>query len=191
MDALQDTTGLVLAGGAGRRVGGVDKGLVPWKGKPLVEHVVHRMRTEVATLLISCNRNSDYYAPLADNIVNDQRHGFPGPLAGIEAAIPLLETEFLLISPCDTPCLPDDLGARLLAALDGPGASFNISYAHDGERGQYLCAVLRRRVVHTLTAALDSGVRAVHLWYRQHRCVAVDFSHQRTRFHNINRLGDA
>ena len=97
MAGLADTTGLVLAGGAGRRVGGADKGLLPWHGRPLVEQVVQKLRGEVATLLISCNRNQDYYASLADRIVADQRPGFAGPLAGIEAAIPVLDSEFLLI----------------------------------------------------------------------------------------------
>lgn len=191
MAALPHTTGLVLAGGAGRRVGGVDKGLLYWEGRPLVEHVVDRLRGEVATLLISCNRNKHYYASLADRIVADQRPGFAGPLAGIEAAIPALDAEFLLISPCDTPYLPRDLGATLLDALTRAGTGADISYAHDGERAQYLCALLRTRILGSLSRELDSGSGAVRDWYRLHQCIAVDFSEQRTCFRNINRMDRA
>ena len=191
MAGLADTTGLVLAGGAGRRVGGADKGLLPWHGRPLVEQVVHKLRGEVATLLISCNRNPDYYASLADRIVADQRPGFAGPLAGIEAAIPVLDSEFLLICPCDTPHLPGDLGARLLGALREAGSATDISYAHDGERAQYLCALLRTRILDSLTRELDSGTRAVRDWYRLHQSIAVDFSTQRGCFRNINRVEQA
>ena len=191
MAALADTTGLVLAGGAGRRVGGADKGLLPWHGRPLVEQVVHKLRGEVATLLISCNRNQDYYATLADRIVADQRPGFTGPLAGIEAAIPALDSEFLLICPCDTPHLPGDLGARLLGALREAGSATDISYAHDGERAQYLCALLRTRILDSLTRELDTGTRAVRDWYRLHQSIAVDFSTQRGCFRNINRVEQA
>lgn len=188
MALLADTTGLVLAGGAGRRVGGADKGLLCLEGKPLVEQVVQRLRGEVATLLISCNRNQDYYASLADRIVTDQRPGFAGPLAGIEASTAVLDSEFLLISPCDAPRLPGDLGATLLGALRAAGAGADISYAHDGEHAQYLCAILRTRILGSLTPALDKGTRAVRDWYRQHHCIAVDFSGQRSCFRNINRL---
>ena len=191
MAVLADTTGLVLAGGAGRRVGGADKGLLCWRGKPLAEYVVQGLRGEVDTLLISCNRNQDYYASLADIIVSDQRQDFAGPLAGVEAAMAVVDSEFLLICPCDTPQLPRDLGARLLGALRGAGTGTDISYAHDGDRAQYLCALLRTRILGSLTRELDSGTRAVRDWYRQHRCIAVDFSKQRTCFRNINRMDRA
>lgn len=191
MALLADTTGLVLAGGAGRRVGGADKGRLCWRGKPLVERIVQGLRGEVDTLLISCNRNQEYYAGLADGIVTDQRPGFAGPLAGIEAAMAVLDSEFLLISPCDTPDLPRDIGARLLGALTGAGTDTDISYAHDGNRDQYLCALLRTRILGSLTRELDSGTRAVRDWYRQHQCVAVDFSAQRACFRNINRMDQA
>ena len=85
-ETMQDTTGLILAGGAGRRVGGRDKGLLTWRGAPMAAQVAQRLRPQVARLLISCNRNTDYYATLADATVADSRRDFQGPLAGIEAA---------------------------------------------------------------------------------------------------------
>lgn len=187
MNTLPGVTGLILAGGAGLRMGGADKGLLAWQGRPLVEHVARTLRNEVDTLLISCNRNREYYSSLADAIVTDTRPGYSGPLAGIEAATPLLRSEFLLISPCDTPHLPHDIGSRLLTAMvEAADTTVDISYACDGEREHYLCAVLRTRILGTLSPELDRGTRAVRHWYRQHRCLAVDFSSQRGCFHNIN-----
>lgn len=186
---MHNSTGLILAGGAGLRAGGRDKGLIEWQGLPLVTHVVERLRPQVGRLLISCNRNIEVYRTLADATVSDTRAGYEGPLAGIEAAIELMQTEFLIVAPCDNPLLPDNIVQGLLAALDAPsGLVADISYAHDGERGQYLCAALRRRVLDSLPAFLDQGNRAVRQWYSQHRSVAVDFSSQHACFSNINRL---
>ena len=186
---MHNSTGLILAGGAGLRAGGRDKGLIEWQGQPLVKHVVERLRPQVGRLLISCNRNIEIYRTLADATVSDRRAGYEGPLAGIEAAIEQVQTEFLIVAPCDNPLLPDNIVQGLLAAFDAPGGPLaDISYAHDGEREQYLCAALRRRVLDSLPAYLDQGNRAVHHWYSLHRSVAVDFSGQHTCFSNLNRL---
>lgn len=178
------TTGLILAGGAGRRVGGQDKGLLNWQGKTLAAQVAARLRPQVGRLLISCNRNNDYYATLGDATVADSRRDFQGPLAGLESVAAHIAGEFLIIAPCDTPGLPLDLAARLLDALRGSGN--DISYAHDGERGQYLCAALRCDILPSVSGYLDEGKRAVRLWYAQHRSSAVDFSNQRECFLNYN-----
>ena len=83
MIATEDITGLILAGGAGRRVEGRDKGLIDWQGKPLVQHVALRLRPQVGQLIISCNRNIETYRELADKTVTDSRRDFQGPLAGL------------------------------------------------------------------------------------------------------------
>jgi molybdopterin-guanine dinucleotide biosynthesis protein A len=183
---LHNTTGLILAGGAGRRVGGQDKGLLDWQGKPLASQVAARLRPQVGRLLVSCNRNSEYYATLADATVSDSRRDFQGPLAGLEAAAAVVDSEFLVISPCDTPELPLDLAARLLDALVLSGK--DISYAHDGERGQYLCAALRCAILPSVCQYLDEGGRAVRHWYAGHGATPVDFSDQPTGFNNYNEL---
>ena len=187
MSSLNDTTGLILAGGAGLRMGGADKGLLPWRDLPMAAHVAHRLRPQVARLLISCNRNRDYYATLGDATVIDSRRDFQGPLAGLEAVIPQATSTFLIIAPCDTPLLPLDLVERLLdpllAAADGSTA---ISYAHDGERSQYLCAAIRTGILPSLPIFLDEGHRAVRHWYARHRCAVVDFSDQADCFANVN-----
>ena len=184
---LHTTTGLILAGGAGRRVGGQDKGLVNWQGRPLAAQVAARLRPQVSHLIISCNRNRDYYATLADAVVSDSRGDFQGPLAGLEAAAALVESEFLIISPCDTPQLPLDIAARLLAPLTH--ADKDISYAHDGERSHYLCAAIRCAVLRSVSDFLDRGERAVRHWYAEHRACPVDFSDQPQCFNNYNQPG--
>ena len=187
---MQDTTGLILAGGAGRRVKGSDKGLLYWQGQPLAMHVATRLRPQVKRLLISCNRNRDFYAALAEDTVTDCRRGYLGPLAGLEASIPHVHGEFLIVAPCDTPLFPLDLVERLLAPLTASmDRPFDISYAHDGERGHYLCAAIRATVLPTLAEFLDEGQRAVRHWYARHHVTVVDFSDQRQSFANYNRLG--
>lgn len=191
METQHGVTGLILAGGAGRRVGGRDKGLIPWHGKPLVEHVILALENQVAkvdTLIISCNRNLDEYQKYNTQLVSDEREGFQGPLAGIEAATPHVNTEFLLLAACDMPLLPADLVARLRRPLiKHPGAA-DISFAHDGEREQYLCALLRSTCLQGLNAYLAEGQRAVRRWYARHPCVAVDFSDCPGAFRNYNHI---
>lgn len=183
--ARREITGLILAGGAGRRAGGQDKGLVPWRGEPLVAHVVRRLRPQVGRLLVSCNRNAAAYGALADGTVSDCRTGFQGPLAGLEAVGGQVTTTFLVVAPCDTPLLPEDLVPRLLQPLEADGV--DIAWAHDGTREHYLCAALRSRCLADLAGWLDQGHRAVRHWYRNYRCATVDFSDQRAAFRNVNR----
>lgn len=182
-------TGLVLAGGAGQRMGGQDKGLLDWRGRPLITHALEKFTPQVGSVLISCNRNIEQYAALGFPLVTDLRPDFQGPLAGLEAAIPMIQTEFLAICPCDTPGLPVDMIERLLQALEAErNREAQISYVYDGERDQFLCALLRTRCLTSLTGYLDSGHRTVRHWYRELNSVAVDFSGSGQCFQNINRL---
>lgn len=187
MPTAADVTGLILAGGAGRRTGGRDKGLLPWRGEPLVNHVAARLRPEVRRLLVSCNRNQARYAEIADAVVTDSRGNFQGPLAGIEAAAAAVDTALLVVAACDTPLLPGDLVPRLLRRLLDGNRRVDIVYAHDGERDHYLCAALDRRCLATLTAYLDEGGRAVRHWIRLHPHASVDFSDCPEAFRNVNR----
>lgn len=182
-------TGLILAGGAGRRVGGRDKGLLKWRDRMLVAQVLERLRPQVGPVLISCNRNFDQYAALGTATVADTRRDFQGPLAGLEAAIPHIQTEFLLLVACDTPLLPTDLCNRLMDSLaDEHGEAADLSYAHDGERGQYLCAVIRSSCLPSLHQHLDAGHHSVRHWYQTMACQVVDFSDEAQGFRNYNYL---
>ena len=182
-------TGLILAGGAGRRVGGKDKGLIEWRDKPLVEHVFDRLDRQVGQLVISCNRNLADYKRYGSITVEDTRLDFQGPLAGIEAASQIIETQFLVVVACDMPQIPHDLVSRLMSPLieQDVGAP-ELSYAHDGIRGQFLCAAMKRDCLLSLGNFLEQGHRAVHQWYQSKVAVSVDFSDQANAFANFNRL---
>jgi molybdopterin-guanine dinucleotide biosynthesis protein A len=189
MIPFDNITGLILAGGAGSRVGGRDKGLLPWLGKSLVAHVAERLAPQTGHLYISCNRNLDDYQDLGFPTIEDQRSGFQGPLAGIEAAREFVKTDYLAVVACDTPSLPTDLVTRLLTPLSAGGDPAPlISFAHDGQRAQYLFSVLDVRCLENLTDFLEQGQRAVKHWYKQNPHTVVDFSDQRDAFRNYNKL---
>jgi molybdopterin-guanine dinucleotide biosynthesis protein A len=189
MTSTNSITGLILAGGAGRRVGHRDKGLILLQGRPLVAHVSAALKPQVAEVLISCNRNFSCYEKFASRTVADTRRNYQGPLAGLEAASALVKTELLVVVSCDMPHLPGDLVERLIAPLlQVDDNSPEISYAHDGLRAQYLCAALRSSSLSSLPHFLDDEQRAVHDWYRTRNAVTVDFSDDHACFRNYNRL---
>ncbi|MGN6651405.1 NTP transferase domain-containing protein, partial [Trinickia sp.] len=135
-------TGLVLAGGRGTRMGGVDKGLQPLAGEPLALHVARCIASQVDSLLISANRHRDDYARLGAafqaRVIADISGDFPGPLAGLLAGLRAASTELVLCVPCDTPALPADLAAQLLAALDSGQADVAVAGAGAGRRAASL-----------------------------------------------------
>lgn len=182
-------TGLILAGGAGRRVRGQDKGLLIWRGKRLIDHVAERFAPQTDELIVSCNRNVKAYDGIGDKRVQDNRPDFQGPLAGIEAAMAHVSGNILVVVACDAPLIPLDLVARLtkVIAIDGPG-SVLIAYAHDGEREQYLSCAIHATLFPSLSAYLDAGNRTVRHWIQQHPSTKVDFSDQADAFKNFNSL---
>lgn len=175
---------IVLCGGLGRRVGRVDKGRLPWNGSTLVESVLGRIAPQVDDIVISANRNRDWYESLGYPVIADQRAGFQGPLAGLEAALPLCGHALTLAVCCDMPELPCDLLARMIGPLEDPAV--DVCYATDGEHEHYLVAVLRTSLHASLTRYLDGGQRSVRGWYRELRCSTADFSRQPSAFRNIN-----
>ncbi|RFU46704.1 molybdenum cofactor guanylyltransferase MobA [Paraburkholderia sp. DHOC27] len=187
-------TGLVLAGGRGTRMGGVDKGLQRLHGEPLAAHVIKRLAPQTGALLISANRNTAAYAELAApygaRVVADTLPGFPGPLAGLLAGLRAAGTEFVLSAPCDSPGLPDDLAARLSEALATHGADIATVTTRDSHGTPSIhpvFALLRTSLADDLAAFLDAGERKVRAWYARHKTVEVAFPDERT-FYNINSL---
>jgi molybdenum cofactor guanylyltransferase len=183
------TTGLILAGGTGRRVNGADKGTLLWQGKPLAAHVAQRLSPQVDALMLSCNRNFDSYRQICPTLITDIREDYQGPLAGLEAAAAHLHSDYVVIVPCDSPQLPSDLVKRLLHPLiNDRGGKFDLSFVDDGERQQYLFAAIRCNCLSSLGPYLDSGQRAVRHWFNSLNAVAVDFSDQTEAFSNLNHL---
>ncbi|MEH6586445.1 MAG: molybdenum cofactor guanylyltransferase MobA [Halioglobus sp.] len=182
-------SGLILAGGAGRRAGGADKGLLDWQGRPLIEHVYRAIVPQVDEVFISCNRNRNRYAALTNVTRADLRADYQGPLAGMEAAATNLSCPLVLVIPCDTPTLPSNLAQHLLVGLESSPHD-SVAYATTRDGGQYLCALLRTKCLGSLTEYLDGGGRAVRHWYDQVGAIAVDFDDQRECFLNLNNLSD-
>ncbi|MDY6828161.1 MAG: molybdenum cofactor guanylyltransferase MobA [Pseudomonadota bacterium] len=185
-DAIDSTTGLILAGGRGARMGGEDKGLLLHRGRPLVTWVGQRLRPQVRRLMVACNRNLDRYSALADEAFCDPLAGHQGPLAGIAAGFTRCTSEFMLVVPCDAPNLPLDLAARLHAAL----GQAPLAIAHDGGRIQPLFALLRLDLAPALDAHLAAGGRRVTEWAAQQAPALADFSDQPKAFANLNRPRD-
>lgn len=181
---MQDITALILAGGKSRRMGGKDKGLLPFGDGLLVEHVLMRIRSQVGAVLISANRNQEMYARLGYPVIADPLDDFQGPLAGFMAGLENMQTEYLLTLPCDGPFIVDDLAARLAHGLSETNA--DIAVAHDGERLQPVYALLHRRVLSDLRLALQQGERKIDRWYPRHHWITVDFSDVPQQFSNIN-----
>lgn len=179
-----DITAVILAGGKGTRLGGQDKGLVHYNGKPLIEHVIERIKPQVKTILINANRNQDIYEKYGYPVISDDMQDYQGPLAGFASAMSVAETNYLLTLPCDGPLLPLDISDRMMTGLEN--ASLGISVAHDGQRLQPVHALIPTALVDSLNAFLAQGDRKIVLWYKKHDFTSVDFSDIPEAFVNIN-----
>ncbi len=177
-------TGVILAGGEARRMGGGDKGLVELCGKPLVEHALAALSPQVNTVIINANRNRERYAAYGHPVIADSRQGFQGPLAGMLSCIEAAETEFIVSVPCDSPLLPDDLVARLFRQLSEEEA--DISVAHNGDRMQPVFTLMPTSLAPSMQAFLDGGGRKIDRWFEQHKLAVTDFSDKPECFRNIN-----
>jgi molybdenum cofactor guanylyltransferase len=137
-------------------------------------------------MLINANRSVDQYERYGVQVVRDRHEGFLGPLAGIASMMAAAGTEWLLTSPCDSPQVPADLGARLWQAVARDGAEIGV--AHSGERLEPVFALLRCSLRGDLEAYLDSGERKIDRWYQRHRMATADFSDSPEMFVNVNTL---
>jgi molybdopterin-guanine dinucleotide biosynthesis protein A len=185
-----DISGLVLAGGRGERMGGVDKGLEPWRGRALVDHAIARLAPQVSGLMISANRNAAAYAGRGWRVLADDVADFPGPLAGILAGLRAAPTPWLAVVPCDAPLLPDDLVARLAAAIQATaGAVVERELADRGPFIEPVCCLLAVDVADDLAAYLGAGGRKVEPWLLRHaRPVRFDRPGDAGAFANFNTL---
>jgi molybdopterin-guanine dinucleotide biosynthesis protein A len=181
-------TGVVLAGGQARRMGGQDKGLVTFRGRPLVEWVIAALAPQVAALVVNANRNQQAYEALGYPVIADQIEGFQGPLAGFASAMAAAGTPWIVTVPCDGPFLAPDLVERLCAALEREGAE--IAVATDGKRMQPVYALLPVALAPSLHAFLAAGERKIDLWYARHHVALADLSDRPESFANINSEDD-
>ena len=192
---LRDITALVLAGGRGLRMGGVDKGLQPFRGQPMAQHALQRLAAQqggaLYGVLINANRNPEDYLALGETawgvghvrVFADRVPDFSGPLAGFQAGLDLCESPLLLTVPCDSPLFPLDLAPRLLAALNAAQADIAVVQApeagRDGAialRSQPVFCLMKAGLRDSLTHFLEGGRRKVDAWTAQHRVVQVPFN---------------
>ena len=187
----QDITGLILCGGRGMRMGGVDKGLQNHHGMPLALHALMRLQPQVGHVLINANRNLSAYESMGVPVWPDPMADYPGPLAGWLAGLEHCETPYMLTVPCDSPKFPLDLAVRLAAAL--VEADADIAMAATIEEGrqqvQPVFCLLKSGLSESLVTCLNAGERKIDRWTAQHRCVTVAFE-DAAAFSNANTLAD-
>ena len=185
--ATEDITGVVLAGGRGSRMGGVDKGLQNHLGMPLALHAVMQLQLQVGHTMINANRNLSAYESMGVPVWPDPIAEFPGPLAGLLAGLEHCETPYLVTVPCDTPNFPADLVARLAQALAESDAEIAMAATREADvvQVQPVFCLLQASLIESLVAFLHGGQRKIDKWTMQHRCVEVLFD-DAAAFFNAN-----
>lgn len=173
---------VVLAGGRATRMGGADKGWVELAGRPLIDHVLDRLRPQVDEILINANRSQARYQALAP-VIGDDSPDYLGPLAGMQAGLAAARHDWVLFVPCDGPALPRDLMARFRAALT---PQTELVVAHDGDWLQPVVALLHKSLLPSLSAALAEGERKIDIWFARHNMAVVSFADQPDAFINLN-----
>ena len=186
-----DITGLILAGGRGSRMGGVDKGLQAHLGMPLAMHALLRLSPQVGEVMINANRNLAAYESMGAPVWPDALPDYPGPLAGFLAGLEHCATPYLATVPCDSPHFPEHLVARLAERLDGENAEIAIAATReDGElRLQPVFCLMKATVMESLVAFTGRGQRKIDAWTATLRQVAVEFD-DASAFVNANTLAE-
>jgi molybdenum cofactor guanylyltransferase len=184
----QDITAVILAGGQGRRMGGQDKGLLEFDGKPLVAILIDRLERQSLDIVINANRNLDDYQRYGYPVISDDLADYQGPLAGFAAAMAAVGTEFILTLPCDSPLLEENYAQRYLDSYAQQSAPVQVAF--DGSRLQPVHALIKVDLLPSLQHFLDSGERKIDRWYAQHDYARVDFSDCADMFRNINTPAD-
>ncbi len=180
-------TGLILAGGLGRRMGGADKGLQMLGGKPMVEWVLERLSPQVDEVLVNANRNIARYLRLGCRVVPDIIGGNAGPLAGLQRGLMEAAGELVATVPCDAPYFPVDLVRRLAEPLREKNV--DLAVARTGNRIQPVFCLARKSLLPQLTTFMEDGGRKVDAWFSTLRIAAVDFDSE-AAFANVNTPDD-
>jgi molybdopterin-guanine dinucleotide biosynthesis protein A len=198
----QDITAVVLAGGRGLRMGGVDKGLQPFKGQTLVGHILQRLQQGQAAsaFIINANRHIAQYQHFGVPVWPDEPDDHAGPLAGFLTGLSHSNTPWLLTTPCDTPLLPLDLAVRLSLAAQTQAADIAMASAPQADRSgqtmlraQPVFCLLRTRLRASLVHFMQNGGRKIDAWTAQHKTVLVPFdrpSDDPWAFFNANTLAE-
>ena len=196
----QDITGLILAGGRGSRMGGVDKGLQNFNGIPLALHTLMRLGPQVESVMVNANRNVSAYESFGASVWPDASADFAGPLSGFLVGLERAETPYVLTVPCDTPRLPLDLAERLAAALIREDADIAMAAAPETDdsgqtqiRTQPVFCLMKIEMSESLVKFTHAGGRKIDAWTAQHKTVVVPFDapgDDPLAFANVNTLNE-
>lgn len=185
-----NTSALILAGGQGRRMNNADKGLIVWKNKTLITHVLNAIKSQLDHVIINANQNHDQYKTLNYDLLSDSIEGFKGPLSGIMSGMQYCTTaDYLLVLPCDCPAPPSDLFNRLAKTLNA-NEDANIAIANDGSRLQPLFGLYKTSLLPQLEQAITNEHFKVMKFVEDNHVVVTDFSDQADAFKNFNRPED-
>jgi molybdenum cofactor guanylyltransferase len=187
----EQITGLILAGGRGSRMGGVDKGLQNHRGVSLAMHALMRLAPQVGHVMINANRNLGAYEAMGVPVWPDALPDYAGPLAGFLTGLEHCETPYLVTVPCDSPLFPLDLVARLAQALESDDAEIAMAATLDGDTPQVqpVFCLMKTDLLESLTRFTQGGQRKIDRWTAQHRCVEVVFDDAQA-FANANTLAE-
>lgn len=188
MISSKDITGLILAGGRAQRMGGIDKGLIPFRGKTLIESAIAKLKPQSHTILINANRNITKYAAYGYPVIMDETPDFSGPLAGFSAGLKACKTPYLLTAPCDSPLLPTKLAELLGAEMER--GDFQLVYASskdaDGKIwAQPVFCLMRANLQDSLANFLLKGDLKIDRWFKELHSSTVIFDDPQV-FTNIN-----
>lgn len=182
-----DITAVILAGGMGRRMGGLDKGLIEFEGRLLIEILIEKLQQQNVNIIINANRNQSVYEGYGFPVISDQLSDYQGPLAGFATAMSAVNSQYILTLPCDSPLLSGLYIERFINCHNLPeNQNTSISVAHDGERLQPVHALINIDLLASLNEFLETGDRKIDRWYAQHNYSQADFSDQQDMFKNIN-----
>jgi molybdopterin-guanine dinucleotide biosynthesis protein A len=179
---------IILAGGRATRMGGVDKGLVQFKSKPLINHVISRLTPQVDEIIINANREIAQYTTFGYQVLQDEIIDYPGPLAGILLGLKYAKNDLILCVPCDSPLLPDNLVQQLKTALIKDSADIAVATCN-GNTHPVFC-LCKKSLLPSLESFLAEGNRKVSAWQKSQRYVEADFSGNPDAFINLNTKED-
>lgn len=184
----KQVTGIILSGGQGSRMGGVDKGFVELEGKPFVEHAIEHLKPQVGNVIISANREIERYERYGYPVIRDTQDDYSGPLSGIASALFHARTPLAMIVPCDMPHLPYDLVERMHRKLKQENAE--VCLADDGTHLHPVVCLIKTELLEQLASDVEAGQRKTRLWLTERNYVIEDFSDCAEAFVNINTIDE-
>jgi molybdopterin-guanine dinucleotide biosynthesis protein A len=188
MITSEHITGLILAGGRAQRMGGIDKGLIPFHGKPLIESAISRLKPQVSTILINANRSITKYSHYGYPVLMDETPDFSGPLAGFSVGLRHCKTPYLLTAPCDSPLLPSDLAEKMAVELEDNGLELVFASSKEGDGkiwSQPVFCLMKSNLQDSLSAFLSKGDLKIDRWFRELHSGTVVFENSQA-FANVN-----